>query len=264
MTPCQRPEEPRPRGRWKHGPIPVIGLIGGIGSGKSQVASLLAARGAAVIDADALGHELLEDPRVRSRIVERFGAGILARPGREGAPVPPVDRRALGAIVFADATARRALEAILHPPMRTGIRTRIDRETERGSAPLVVLDAAVLLEAGWDDLCDRIVFVEAPRSERLRRVAQARGWSEATVTARERAQRPCGEKQRHAHWIVRNDAGIDRLQEEVDRLVSWLQDSTPPSDESSPPRREASADALAGPAPSRRGGNSPAPLGRLS
>ena len=76
----------------------------------------------------------------------------------------------------------------------------------------VVLDAAILLEAGWDDLCDRIVFVDAPRLERLRRVAETRGWSEETFEARERAQWPSDEKRRRADWIITNDSGPDRLQ----------------------------------------------------
>ena len=99
----------------------VIGLIGGIGGGKSSVAALLKARGAVVIDADSVGHEILNEPPVRGQIVERFGTGVLsarsADPGRRG-----IDRKALGAIVFADPQARRDLEAIVHPRMRAGSR----------------------------------------------------------------------------------------------------------------------------------------------
>ncbi len=162
MIPSRSPEEPRPRGRWKHGPIPVIGLIGGIGGGKSAVARLLADRGSAVIDADAVGHALLEDPAIRARIEERFGAGVLeASPAADGA-VPRVSRRALAGIVFADASALRDLEAILHPAMRDHFLRSITRLVRDGGRPCVVLDAAVLLEVGWDDLCDRIIFVDAP------------------------------------------------------------------------------------------------------
>jgi dephospho-CoA kinase len=222
MTPSHHPEEPCPHGRWKHGAIPVIGLIGGIGSGKSRVASLLAARGAAVIPADAVGHELLGEPAIRAQITKRFGTGVLEEPREDGASIPPIDRRALGAIVFADPTARQALEAILHPAMRARFRQTIAHLTQQGGPDFVVLDAAILLEASWDDLCDRIVFVDAPRRERLRRVAETRGWSEETFEARERAQWPADEKRRRADWIMINDAGTDRLQEEVDRLVSRL------------------------------------------
>ena len=113
-------------GRFRHGALPVIGLIGGIGGGKSEVAALLKERGAVVIDADAVGHELLNDPGVRDQIVERFGAGVLAGAGGEPDQPPAIDRKALGAIVFADPEARRDLEAILHPA-DAGLVSRGDR-----------------------------------------------------------------------------------------------------------------------------------------
>jgi dephospho-CoA kinase len=232
MTACPPVEEPRLLYRWKHGTIPVIGLIGGIGSGKSRVARLLQQRGAVIIDADAVGHELLGEPGIRGRILERFGPGVLAAPGPEDGArrERPLDRRALGAVVFADPSARAALEAIVHPPMRAGFHRAIACARDEGRAGAIVLDAAILLEAGWDDLCDRIVFVAAPRPERQRRVAAARGWSAAALAARERAQWPEDRKRRRADWVLTNDAGADRLDEEVDRLVSWLGDGAPPRD----------------------------------
>jgi dephospho-CoA kinase len=228
MIPCQRPEEPRPRGRWKHGAIPVIGLIGGIGGGKSSLARRLAERGAAVIDADAVGHELLEDPAIRARILERFGSGVLEPPGEGGPASPRISRRALASIVFNDASALRDLEAILHPAMRDRFRRTIHRLVGEGRWPLVVLDAAVLLEAGWDGLCDRIAFVDTPRPERLRRAREARGWSEDTFAAREHSQSSVEAKRDRADWIIANDGGPERLDREVDRLLGLLQAATPP------------------------------------
>jgi dephospho-CoA kinase len=228
MIPCQSPEEPRPRDRWKHGSIPVLGLIGGIGGGKTSVARRLAGRGAAVIDADAVGHELLGDPAIRDRVVERFGSGVLeaARPGES--PAPRISRRALGAIVFNEAAALRDLEAILHPAMREHFRRTIGHLVRDGGRPCIVLDAAVLLEAGWDDLCDWIAFVNAPRTDRLRRVKESRGWSEEALAARERSQWPVEEKRRRADWIIANDGGPARLDREVDRLLGRLRaDSSP-------------------------------------
>ncbi len=236
MTPSHRPQEPCPHGRWKHGAIPVIGLIGGIGSGKSQVASRLAARGAAVIHADAVGHEVLGEPEIRAQIITRFGTGVLEEPPEDGAGIPRINRRAFGAIVFADPEALHALEAVVHPAMRTRFLQTIDQRTRQDGTDLIVLDAAILLEAGWDDLCDRIVFVDAPRLERLRRVVQTRGWSEQAFESRERAQGPLDEKRRRADWIVINDSGTDHLQEEVDRLVFQFCHSTASSQGSVPPR----------------------------
>jgi dephospho-CoA kinase len=227
MIPCPSPEERCPRDRWKHGVLPVLGLIGGIGGGKSAVARLLAGRGAAVIDADAVGHERLEDPAIRERVVGRFGAGVLEMTPSGDAEGPRISRRALAAIVFGDAAALRDLEAILHPAMRDRFVRTIDRLVREGGRPCIVLDAAVLLEAGWDDLCDRIAFVDAPRPERLRRVEQARGWSEATFESRERSQWPAEEKRRRADWIVSNDGGPDHLEAEVERLAAWLHAAAP-------------------------------------
>ena len=160
-----RPQS-RPAGPWKHGAIPVIGLIGGIGGGKSRVAALLADRGAFVIDADAVGHALLDQRPVRE--LDRRAVRHRRSSSRSGPPMTPggrprIDRRSLGAIVFAEPSALRQLESILHPRMRRTFERAIARTVRRESRPRVVLDAAILLEAGWNTLCDQVVFVDAPR-----------------------------------------------------------------------------------------------------
>jgi dephospho-CoA kinase len=230
MSSCQPTREPRIAGRFRHGAVPVIGLIGGIGGGKSEVAALFKERGAVVIDADAVGHELLTDPAVRGRIVERFGVGVLTGAGRQSGSAPAIDRKALGAIVFADQKARRDLESILHPRMRSSFLDAIEREvcTGGGTDRFVVLDAAVLLEAGWDDLCDLIVFVDAPLEERMHRVKEQRGWSREMFEARERAQWPGDEKRRRADLVITNDAGVESLQREVERVEAVLADLSCP------------------------------------
>lgn len=139
-----------------------------------------------------------------------------------------ISRRALAAIVFNDPSALRDLEALLHPAMHDRFRRTIGRLVAEGGWPLIVLDAAVLLEAGWDELCDRIAFVDAPRPERLRRVSEARGWSDETFAARERSQSPLEDKLERADWIIANDGGPDTLGREVDRLLDWLHAGTPP------------------------------------
>ena len=120
--------------RWKHGAVPVIGLTGAIGGGKSQVAALLGKRGAVVIDADRVGHEVLEHPEVRRQVIERFGALVVAHGPDATASLGAIDRRALGSIVFASRPALDDLEAIVHPPMRQQFEAIIDHESVRGCA----------------------------------------------------------------------------------------------------------------------------------
>jgi len=200
------------------GATPVVGLTGGIGGGKSAVAALLAERGAIVIDADAAGHEALLRPEVRERLVERFGPGILAMEGDAR-----IDRRALGRIVFADPAALRDLEAVVHPVMVDQFRREIEEARARRDVPLVVIDAAILLEAGWDALCDLVVFVDAPRATRLERVGR-RGWSDAELRAREAAQWTPETKASRADYVLSNAGGLDDLAAAVDRFIAWMSD----------------------------------------
>jgi len=197
--------------------IPVVGLIGGIGSGKSYVAGLLSKRGAVVINADAVGHEVLEEPEIRRQIVARFGPGVMRTVQAGGSEHGLIDRRALGSLVFADRRALHDLERIVHPVMRSRFIEVIERERRRGVAPAVVLDAAILLEAGWEDLCDRIVFVDASWPVRLSRVARSRGWSAEVLRARDAAQWSCESKKAMAHVVLTNDDP-----EGLDGKVDWL------------------------------------------
>jgi dephospho-CoA kinase len=253
--PARRPTgRTRLPGPWKNGPIPVIGLVGGIGSGKTTVATRLAELGAFVIDADTVGHTLLNQPPVREQVIDRFGAQILdaaVEPDEE----PAIDRRALGAIVFADPLARKALEDIVHPRMRHTFEKAAARVARRGEAPAVVLDAAILYEAGWDSLCDRVVFVDAPRDARVARVAAERGWSESTLAAREQAQWPLDRKRDRADVVILNAGGLDALRDGVARVLEDVLASPPKRVR--PPRDEAAATPdrgrRTGPSPGRRG-----------
>ena len=235
MSQSPSTREPRAAEPKKHGNLAVIGLIGGIGGGKSSVAALFESAGAVVIDADLVGHELLNDPRVCGQIVDRFGTSVLSEKS-VGHELPSIiDRKALGTIVFADPTARRDLEAILHPRMRASFQAVIEQESKskKTEKSMVVLDAAILLEAGWDDLCDLIVFVDAPRDERMRRVQAQRGWSREVFEARERAQWPCDKKRRGADLVITNDAGVDALKERVERILARLAELSCPMIETS-------------------------------
>lgn len=191
----------------------IIGLIGGIACGKTAVAAGLARRGAVVFNADELGHHVIQESEVRDALVGRWGGGVLDADGH-------VLRPAVAKIVFAEtstaAAERQFLEQLVHP----GIRRRIEagiRQLPDAAIPAVVIDAALLLEAGWSEVCTQIVFVDCPRQERLRR-ALSRGWSAEEFARREAAQAPIEEKRRAASYVIDNSGTLDDLEDQVDRF----------------------------------------------
>jgi dephospho-CoA kinase len=215
----------RPAGPWANGPIPVIGLVGGIGAGKSVAAAALAERGLQVLDADAIGHALLTQRPARDRVVQRFGSGILTVVSDQHIPMDEqeIDRKALGRIVFTDPAARRDLEEILHPSMRKTFERAIDRAGRNGKAG-VVLDAAILFEAGWNTLCDAVLYVDASREVRLGRLAASRGWTGEELDAREQAQASLDLKRERADHVLANESDPEALRAAV---VAWWESFMP-------------------------------------
>jgi dephospho-CoA kinase len=190
----------------------VIGLLGGMGSGKSSVAAELVKRGARVINADRLGHEALQRPAIRDQLVDRWGGVILDENG-------DIVRSRVGRLVFADETERKALETVVHPYIGQRIREEIEAARADPSVKLIVLDAAIMLEAGWDKMCDRLVYVHAPRAARLRRLAEQRGWSAKEVELREGAQASLTEKAMRATRAVDNSCSPEALSRQVEDLL---------------------------------------------
>jgi dephospho-CoA kinase len=192
----------------------VLGIVGGIASGKSLVAEQLEQLGARRIDADRLGHEVLQDEEVKKQLESRWGQGIFDAAGR-------VERAAVARIVFAeppDGPRELAfLEQLTHPRIAARIRQLLSEWAAEGRVSVAVLDAAVLLEAGWDRLCDEIIFVESSRTTRIDR-ARKRGWKEGHLDARERAQLPVDEKRRRADWVIANDRSPAETAAQVQRL----------------------------------------------
>jgi dephospho-CoA kinase len=170
-----------------------------------------------VVSGDEAGHEALRQPEIRERIRQRWGSQVLNERGE-------VDRRQLGAIVFHDPGQRQELERIVFPWIKERLREQIAAAAQEPGMRLIVLDAAVLLEAGWDQECDAIVYVHAPRSVRLERVAQQRGWTADEVEVRERAQLPLTEKATRADYVVENTGDRAQVARQIDRLVrDWTQ-----------------------------------------
>lgn len=194
---------------------PVIGLLGGVGSGKSTVADELARLGCVVVDADAIGHDVLCEPEVREDIGRRWGEGVMTSEGR-------VDRAALGRAVFADESQIQELNRLLHPRIRARAEKQIDRALGDTATPAVVLDAPVLLEAGWDDLCTACVFVDSPEQQRRRRVAESRGWDEQTWRRREKMQIPLDKKANRCQYKVENSSSVSHLRKQAHVLFQEI------------------------------------------
>lgn len=177
----------------------VIGLVGGVASGKSLVAAEFVRLGAAVLDGDRAGHDVLRLPEVRDQLVARWGPGILGADGE-------VARPAVAAKVFGttdEARAERAfLEGVTHPRIGQLLLERL-QAIGRAKPPAVVLDAPLMLEAGWDRFCDQIVFVDAPAHQRLQR-ALGRGWRAEDFAAREAAQESLDRKRARADVVIDN------------------------------------------------------------
>lgn len=178
----------------------VFGLTGGIASGKSFVAGLLAERGAVVLDADRHAHAVLAEPEVIAGLVERWGPGILAEDGS-------VQRAEIAGRVFGDGAAavaeRRFLESLVHPRVRARLTGEL-AEASAASAPAAVLDIPLLIEAGWTDQCDAVLFVETSEAIRLQRASE-RGWDAEELARREAAQTPVSEKRAAADSIIPGD-----------------------------------------------------------
>jgi dephospho-CoA kinase len=188
----------------------VVGLTGGIGSGKTTVANLLASHGAHVIDVDALGRLVAEpDGRAYAGIVQRFGAAVVAEDGR-------IDRPALAGIVFNDRDALADLNAITHPAINDEIRARL---ATMGHDAVVVLDLAVLTESTLGaGIYQFVVVVEAERESRLRRLI-SRGLSEQDALARMASQATDEQRRAIADVVVHNRGDLDELTHEV--AVLW-------------------------------------------
>jgi dephospho-CoA kinase len=161
----------------------LVGLVGRAGSGKSTVARALAADGAAVIEADALGHEVTDhDPDVRAALVAEYGPGVYRNDGA-------LDRGRVAARVFRDAEARARLDRLVHPRIVERIRSRIAGLRAAGFRGVVVVDAALMLDWGLERECDAVLAVTASEAEQIARLGRARGWSEQEARARLAAQR---------------------------------------------------------------------------
>jgi dephospho-CoA kinase len=193
----------------------VIGLTGGIASGKSLVSQRLAELGAVVIDADKLGHETYRQGTETYRaVIDAFGRDVVGPDGE-------IDRRALGPKVFGDEAARRRLEGIVWPSIRRLAQERLDALRAQGTS-VVVLEAAVLIEASWTDIVDEVWLVVASPETVRARLAERNGLTAEQSRARIGAQLTNEERRPHAQVIIENDGSLEELRHAVDEAWSKL------------------------------------------
>lgn len=189
---------------------PIIGLVGGIGAGKSSVARVLQSLGAAVIDSDRLAHEELTSPEVIATLRDWWGDKVCRS--------DHVDRRALASIVFNDPAELGRLEKLLYPRIHCLRERLVAGYNADRMVRAIVLDAPKLYEAGLGDYCDAVIFVEADWSDRVRRVAASRGWSEEELKRRENLQNSLDTKRTNADYVVINHSSLDQLRTDVERI----------------------------------------------
>ncbi len=191
----------------------IIGILGGVAGGKSLVARQLADLGAVVLDADRAGHEVLRLPQVEAAARERWGAVVFGPDGR-------IDRERLAGVVFADPPAgpreREYLQRLTHPEIAKFLKEQSDAAANSGVSA-AVLDAPLILEAGWDKLCEVLIFVDTPRTIRLSR-AVGRGWSKEDFEAREGAQKSLDRKRERADVIIDNSGAPEHTRAQIEQF----------------------------------------------
>jgi len=191
----------------------VVGILGGVASGKSLVARYLEQRGAGLLDADRAGHEVLRKPEIREAARARWGDAIFDQEGQ-------IDRERLAEIVFAappeGPRERTFLEQLTHPEIGRLLEQQAAQMAADG-CQVAVLDAPLLLEAGWDRFCDTLVMVDTPREQRLER-ARKRGWSEEDFIAREGVQESLDSKRKRADVVVDNSGSPEETQARLERF----------------------------------------------
>lgn len=195
--------------------IPVIGILGGIASGKSTIAGMFERLGCVKLDADKIAHELIEKEDIKEVILSEFGRDLLDSAGH-------IDKKKLAQRAFDGVDTAKRLNAIVHPPVMERIKRRIAEIRQEGRAAAIVLDAPLLLEAGGQDLCDALVFVDADPQIRLQRWLKTKPYDAEELKKRENLQISLDKKRKIAHYIIQNNSDASEVAEQVAQLLSGI------------------------------------------
>lgn len=205
----------------------VIGVTGSFGTGKTTVCQILADLGAAVINADKSGHQLLEEHNeIRKRLVALFGTSILKANNS-------IDRKKLAEVAFNSKANREKLNSIMHPEIYKIVQKEIDKYRTAGCS-VVAVEAALLIEAGWEKLVDQIWVTVAPQSTIIERLQSQRGFTKGEITGRLATQISSDDKVKHADVVINTDCSREKLKQEITELwqrLNTLKKSTHPDKE---------------------------------
>lgn len=192
----------------------VIGITGGIGAGKSQILAFLEKTyQAKVFQADEAGHRVMEpETEAYEQIVDFFGKEILSENGK-------IDRKALGAVVFSSAEKREYLNGIIHPAVKALARREIARARREGEVPLFIIEAALLIEDHYEEICDELWYVYADREARRERLRTSRGYSDEKITAVFESQLPDEEFRKYCQAVIDNSGSIETAYEQIRALL---------------------------------------------
>jgi len=197
---------------------PIIGIIGGIASGKSTVAAEFEKLGCAVVSADAIAHDLLNEDSVRDQVCGLFGPRILQPDGQ-------IDRRKLAAVVFADSQKLAALNSVIHPLVFRRTEELIVKYNESAEVRAIVLDMPLLIEVGWANRCDRVIFVKCDRAKRVDR-SKRRGLDEREIEIRENFQISLDKKAELADNTIDNNSDFLTLVRQIQSIFSDIADGS--------------------------------------
>ena len=190
----------------------LIGVTGGIACGKTEVCKVFQKRGATVLSGDQIGKEVVEkNKKVLKELVQTFGENILKQDGT-------LNRRKLGKIAFATKKSRDKLNRIIHPYLLRGLRKRIESLRKKDKEAVVVVDAALIVEWGWEKELDWLIFVESKRKDKIKRLQKQKSYSKKEALDRIRSQLPEIAKKRLADFVIRNDKGLAELRIKANRV----------------------------------------------